>query len=256
MATLAPAGHGIAREDRVFFWGGIAMVLVLVTGFSMQLAAGRSSFGAPLYVHAHALTFFGWTTIYLTQTLLGTSGNIALHKRLGWIGAAWIPLMVVVGTMVAYESLRLGRSAPIFTPAYFTVMAPLTVYTFAGLATAAIVLRRQTDWHKRLHFCAMAGLMGPGFGRILPMPLFIPYTPHVETATILLFPVIAIGIEWRRTGSVHRAWLWGLGTLITVRIVTDLLGASPIAAALHDWITAGSPGAALPPFAYPPLPGA
>jgi len=256
MATLAPAGHGIAREDRVFFWGGIAMVLVLVAGFSMQLAAGRSSFGAPLYVHAHALTFFGWTMIYLTQTLLGTSGNIALHKRVGWIGAAWIPLMVVVGTMVAYQSLRLGRSAPIFTPAYFTIMAPLTVYTFAGLATAAIVLRRRTDWHKRLHFCAMAGLMGPGFGRILPMPLFIPYTPHVETATILFFPLIAIGIEWRRTGSVHRAWLWGFGTLVAARIVTDLLGASPIAAALHDWITAGSPGAALPPFAYPPLPGA
>jgi len=256
MATLAPAGHGISREDRVFFWGGIAMVLVLVAGFSMQLAAGRSSFGAPLYVHAHALTFFGWTMIYLTQTLLGTSGNIALHKRVGWIGAAWIPLMVVVGTMVAYQSLRLGRSAPIFTPAYFTVMAPLTVYTFAGLSTAAIVLRRRTDWHKRLHFCAMAGLMGPGFGRILPMPLFIPYTPHVETATILLFPLIAIAIEWRRTGGVHRAWLWGFGTLVAVRIVTDLLGASPIAAALHEWITAGSPGAALPPFAYPPLPGA
>jgi hypothetical protein len=88
------------------------------------------------------------------------------------------------------------------------------------------------------------------------MPLFIPYTPHVETATILLFPLIAITIEWRRTGSVHRAWLWGLGTLVAVRIVTDLLGASPIAAALHEWITAGSPGAALPPFAYPPLPGA
>lgn len=256
MATLAPAGHGIAREDRVFFWGGIAMVLVLVAGFSMQLAAGRSSFGAPLYVHAHALTFFGWTMIYLTQTLLGTSGNIALHKRVGWIGAAWIPLMVVVGTMVAYQSLRLGRSAPIFTPAYFTVMAPLTVYTFAGLSTAAIVLRRRTDWHKRLHFCAMAGLMGPGFGRILPMPLFIPYTPQVETAMILLFPLIAVTVEWRRTGSVHRAWLWGLGTLVAVRIVVDLLGASPIAAALHDWITVGSPGAALPPFAYPPLPGA
>jgi hypothetical protein len=232
------------------------MVLVLVAGFSMQLAAGRSSFGAPLYVHAHALTFFGWTMIYLTQTLLGTSGNIALHKRVGWIGAAWIPLMVVVGTMVAYQSLRLGRSAPIFTPAYFTVMAPLTVYTFAGLSTAAIVLRRRTDWHKRLHFCAMAGLMGPGFGRILPMPLFIPYTPQVETATILLFPLIAITIEWRRTGAVHRAWLWGIGTLVAVRIAVDLLGLSPIAAALHDWITAGSPGAALPPFAYPPLPGA
>jgi hypothetical protein len=257
MATVVPSGSGpvFAREDRVFLWGGVAMVLVLVTGFSMQLAAGRSSFGAPLYVHAHALTFFGWTMLYLTQTLLATSGNIALHKRLGWIAAAWIPLMVVVGTMVAYLSLRRGHTAPIFTPAYFTVMAPLTVYTFAGLATAAILLRRRTDWHKRLQFCAMAGLMGPGFGRMLPMPLFIPYTPQVETASILVIPVIAALADWRRAGGLHRAWLWGIGTLLVVRIAIDLLGTSLVAAALYHWITAGSPGAALPPFAIPMMSG-
>jgi hypothetical protein len=221
----------------------------------MQLAAGRSSFGAPLYVHAHALTFFGWTMLYLTQTLLATSGNISLHKRLGWIAAAWIPLMVVVGTMVAYLSLRRGHTAPFFTPAYFTVMAPMTVYVFAGMATAAILLRRRTDWHRRMQFCAMAGLMGPGFGRILPMPLFMPHAAIVESVSILVIPVIAAAVDWRQTGRLHRAWLWGIGTLIVARIVIDLLGASPIAGSLYAWITAGSPGAALPPFGYRMLSG-
>lgn len=258
MATVAPSNSGqmFAREQRVFLWGGIFMVLVLVTGFSMQLAAGRSSFGAPLYVHLHALTFFGWTMIYLTQTLLGTSGNVALHKKLGWVGVAWIPLMVVVGTMVAYLSLRRAHTAPFFTPAYFTVMAPLTVYTFAGLAIAAVMKRRQTDWHKRLHFCAMAGLMGPGFGRILPMPLFMPHAAQVETASIFVIPVVAAAIDWRQTGQLHRAWLWGIGTLVVSRAVIELLAASPIAAALYAWITAGSPGAGLQPFVIPMMAGA
>ncbi len=258
MATLAPSGSEstFAREERVFLWGGIAMVLVLVAGFSMQLAAGRSSFGAPLYVHFHALTFFGWTTIYLTQTLLGTSGNIALHKKLGWIALAWIPLMVVAGTMVAYLSLRRGHTAPFFTPAYFTVMGPLTVYTFAGMVIAAVLMRRRTDWHKRLQFCAMGGLMGPGFGRILPMPLLMPYCAQVEATTVLVIPVIAATIDWRQTGRLHRAWVWGIGTLVVSRIVIELLAVSPIAAALHAWITAGSPGAALPPFVIPMMSGA
>ena len=258
MATVAPSNSGqvFAREQRVFLWGGIFMVLVLVTGFSMQLAAGRSSFGAPLYVHLHALTFFGWTMIYLTQTLLGTSGNVALHKKLGWIGVAWIPLMVVVGTMVAYLSLRRGHTAPFFAPAYFTVMAPLTVYTFAGLATAAVIKRRQTDWHKRLHFCAMAGLMGPGFGRILPMPLFVPHAAQVETVSVFVIPVVAAAIDWRQTGQLHRAWLWGIGTLVVSRTVIEVLADSPIAAALYAWITVGSPGAALPPFVIPMMAGA
>ena len=163
--------------------------------------------------------------------------------------------MVVVGTMVAYLSLRRAHTAPFFTPAYFTVMAPMTVYVFAGMATAAIMLRRRTDWHKRLHFCAMAGLMGPGFGRILPMPLVMPHAPLVETASILFIPMVAAGVDWRRTGGLHRAWLWGIGTLVVARIVIDLLGASPIASGLYEWITAGSPGAALPPFGYRLLPG-
>ena len=258
MATIAPSGSEqmFARDQRVFLWGGIFMVLVLVTGFSMQLAAGRSSFGAPLYVHFHALTFFGWTMIYLVQTLLGTSGNIALHKKLGWIGVAWIPLMVVAGTMVAYLSLRRGHTAPFFTPAYFTVMGPLTVYTFAGLAIAAVVMRRRTDWHKRLHFSAMAGLMGPGFGRILPMPLLMPYCAQVETGIVLVIPVIAAAVDWRETGRLHRAWVWGIGTLVVSRIAIELLAASPVAAALYAWITAGSPGAALPPFVIPMMSGA
>ena len=253
MATIAPS-RVVRDDDKVILWGGLFMVLVLVAGFSTQLAAGRSSFGAPLYVHIHALTFFGWVTIYLTQTLLATTGSIALHKRLGWIGAGWIALMVVVGTMVAVEATRYARTAPFFTPGYFLIMAPMTVYTFAGLSTAAIVQRRQTDWHKRLHFCGMGALMGPGFGRLLPMPLFVPYVPEVETAMVLFVPVVAILIDWRRTGRVHPAWWWGLGTLFGARMLIDILVATPLAPALHAWVTVGSPGAAVAPMAYPAMP--
>ena len=30
-------------------------------------------------------------------------------------------------------------------------------------------MRRRTDWHRRLMFCGMAILTGPGLGRLLPM---------------------------------------------------------------------------------------
>jgi hypothetical protein len=102
----------------------------------------------------------------------------------------------------------------------------------------------------------MAGLMGPGFGRILPMPLLMPYCAQVETGIVLVIPVIAAAVDWRETGRLHRAWVWGIGTLVVSRIAIELLAASPIAAALHAWITAGSPGAALPPFAIPMMTGA
>jgi len=255
MATIAQRGPIVRPDDRLFLGGSIVMVLIIVAGFSLQLAAGRSSFASPLYVHVHALTFFGWVAIYSTQLLLATTGSIALHKRLGWVAAAWIPLMVVVGTVVAVEALRAARAAPIFTPAYFLIMAPLTVYCFAVLATGAIVQRRETEWHKRLHFLAMASLMGPGFGRLLPMPLLIPYTSLVETVLVLLIPVGTIGIDARRTGHVHPAWWWGLGTIVASRVLIETLAASPLAVALYALVTAGSPGAGLAPLAYPRIPG-
>ena len=97
MATLA-ARRPMAADHRFFLVMAFVMALLNVAGFSVQLAMGRSSFGAPLLVHAHALTFFGWVAIYLTQNALAASESIALHRRLGWIGAAWVVPMVLLGT--------------------------------------------------------------------------------------------------------------------------------------------------------------
>ncbi len=254
MATMIDRRIEQSSDDRFFLTMAILMALTVVAGFSLQLGMARSSFASPLYVHVHALTFFGWVTIYLLQTTLATTGSMALHRRIGWIGAGWIALMVVVGTVVAVEAERSGRAAPVYTPVYFLIMAPLTVYTFAGLSTAAIILRRHTDWHKRLHLMGMAALLGPAFGRLLPMPLLIPYTPLVESVSMMIFPVAAIVVDGRRAGRVHPAWWWGIGTLVASRLLIEVLALTPFALALQAWVTAGSPGAALAPLAYPPMP--
>jgi len=56
-----------------------------------------------------------------------------------------------------------------FRPLQFMVFDPRNLVNFAGPTSAAIMLRRQTDWHRRLHSCAMALLLGAGIGRLLPM---------------------------------------------------------------------------------------
>ncbi len=61
MATVADhAPPSVGRDHGFFLGGAVVMTVVIVAGFSVQLAMGRSSFAAPPLVHAHAVVFMGW----------------------------------------------------------------------------------------------------------------------------------------------------------------------------------------------------
>jgi hypothetical protein len=209
MATVTTATGGRSRileGHRFYLYSAIVMALVNIAAFSLQHAMGRSSFVAsPPLVHAHAIIFFGWVMLYVAQNALASTGNIALHRRLGWIAAAWMVLMVVLGISVTVAMERAGRVPFFFTPAYFLIMNPLSILVFAGLGTAAIVMRRQTQWHRRLLYCGTAMIMGPAFGRILPAPLMMPWVGWGVFAGVMLFPLAGIIFDLRQRGRVHPA---------------------------------------------------
>ena len=129
----------------------------------------------------------------------------------------------------------------------------MTVLTFASLSGAAIIMRRRTEWHRRLHYCGMSTLLGPAVGRLLPMPLLIPYAWYIGTVLLpLLFPVIGMLADKKRYGAVHPAWLWGIGIVLGLQVVADLLAYSSVGVAITDAVLAGSPGAERPITAYLP----
>lgn len=252
--VMAPRSR-IGRDERFFFISAIVMAGVVVAGFGLALGLGRSSFAVPARFHVHALLFFGWTALYVTQNALAGTGSLALHRRLGWVAAFWLPLMVVSGIYLTAANVREGRSPPFFEPAYFLTMNPLHILAVAALAFAALRLRRQTQWHRRLMFCSMALLLAPAFGRLLPMPLLVPYAGMAVVVPCLLFPVAGAIRDLRVSGKVHPAWWWGMGAMIGVVILIQIIAYSPLGAAFYEAVTAGS-AAALPPYTFGPLPGA
>lgn len=254
VARAAAVRPPLGRDEKFFFLTAIVMAAIIVAGFAFQLAAGRSTFAAPPRVHIHAFVFFGWVALYVLQNTLAATGSLALHRRLGWIAAAWVPAMVVAGTYVTVANIQAGRVPPFFQPAYFLLMNPLHILLFAGLVAAAILLRRRTQWHRRLLFSATASLLAPAFGRLLPLPLLIPWAAWAAFLPTLAFPVAGAIRDWRRDGRVHPAWWWGIGAVLGLLIALELLVRSPLGIAIYQAVTGGSPGA-LPPLGYPPLPG-
>ncbi len=257
MATIADTAPRITpRDHRFFLTGAIAMAVVIAAGFSVQLAMGRSTFAAPPLVHAHAIVFMGWVALYTVQNVLVTTGRTALHRRLGWLAAVWVLVMLALGCMVTVAMVRRGQVPFFFRPLQFLIFDPVTLFAFAGLTVAAILLRRRTDWHRRLHFCAMSLLLGPGFGRLLPMPLLQPWAWEATLAASAIFPLFGVAWDRRRSGKIHPAWAWGLGAMAGCLLLTELTTVSPVGAALYRQVTAGSPGAAVAPLDFPaPPPG-
>jgi uncharacterized membrane protein len=255
MATLArPPLASPAGDERFFLRSAIIMAAIIAAGFSLQLAMGRSTFASPLRVHVHAILFMGWVAIYLAQNVLVASERIDLHRRLGWVAAVWMIPMVVSGFLVTVIMVRNGTTPFFFQPLHFLVFDPATVTGFAGLTIAAILLRRRTDWHRRLHFCGMALLLAPAFGRLLPLPLLQPWAWEATFVVTLLFPLVGMWSDLRRSGRVHEAWNWGIGAMVAVFAFAQVITYSPLGATIYGAVTKGTPGAAISPLDFPPPP--
>lgn len=243
MATVPFASGADRDEARFFFTMGCLMAVTIVAGFAFNFMAGRSTFASPLLFHVHAFVMMGWLAIYLTQNALIFADNVTLHRRLGWIAVVWVPLMVVTGILMTRYSLQVQGGPPFFDQNQFLISNPLQLLGFAALVGWAVTVRRNTGWHRRLMFCAFAMLVGPGVGRLLPMPFFIPYAWYVSIFLPLLFPVIGILADKRRYGKAHPAWFWGIGIVVGLQIMADLIAYSPLGHGITEQVLAGTPGA-------------
>lgn len=252
MATLAQ--HPVAPvtgDERFFLRAAIIMAITIVAGFSFQLAMGRSTFASPPRVHAHAILFMGWVAIYLLQNIFVATNRMHLHRRLGWIGAVWIFPMVFMGFYVTIAMVRQGYVPFFFRPLQFLIFDPVTVLAFAGLTIAAVRLRRRTEWHRRLHFCGMSLLLGPAFGRLLPMPLLQPWAWETAFAVCLLFPIAGMIADIRRSGRAHPAWHWGIATMVSALVVIEVITYSPLGPAIYETVAKGYPGETIAPLDFP-----
>lgn len=255
MASIArPAwsdANGVGGT-RFFVVMATLMALLILVGFSRQAALGISSFSAPWPFHAHGVIFMAWTGLYLVQTLTIANGNRALHAKLGKISYVFIPAMVAAGGLIMVVSMRTTGGPFFFAINEFLLGNSAVLLTFAGLALAALKARRHIGWHRRLMLCSMAVLTGPAIGRLLPLPLFIPYSWIIATTPCVIFPLIGMLADKQKHGSVHPAYWWGAGVYLGALAVAFALAHTPFGYAMTEWVIAGSPGAQRPMEAFLP----
>lgn len=243
MATAAPARstYSYTTDQAFFLRTAIALSGLIVFGFAQWALRGFVvPSQVPIWIHLHGLAMLGWLAMLVTQNALAGSGNLALHRRLGWASVALVGLIVALGMFSGRMAIAMHHVPPFFSDAWFLALTHVEVTMFAALFVMAVAMRRQTQWHRRLMLGATVIIMEPALGRLVPVPLLgWQMADVVECA--LQFAVLAVlaGHDRRVMGRIHPATLACMAALVGTHALIHALAASPAVATIAQAIAAG-----------------
>jgi len=237
-ATAAGRARAVPARSRFFPAMAVLAVAVVLVGFSttyfVPLLRGR--FVALPWVHLHAAAFMGWIALFGAQVALVRTRRVAVHRRLGWLGAALAAAMVPSAVQIGYAAtLRDRASGGDFALGQF-VNVLIEMVVFCSLVGVAIVWRRDRERHKRLLLLATISLLGPAwlrFRHLLPM-VENPFVVFSLIADSLL--LVAIGYDWRTRGRVHPIYLTAGAAMVGVHLAELVLSTSAPWLAVARWL--------------------
>jgi uncharacterized membrane protein len=256
MATSPARFAPFHRHDRAFFAAFVAICwLGVIMGFFPASSArlqGKADYAAPLILHVHAASFVAWLVLLTAQTTLIRRGNVALHRRIGPIGMALIPVMALSGFFAEVYSQRFYIAHPPNSQAFFII--PIWyVVGFTAFATWAMLARRDPSAHKRLLLLATTVIVGAAYtrwwGEELTALVGDGYWGTIVnsfTGTHLIL-LAALGYDVLTRGRVHRVYLIGIPAILAAELAVSWIYHSPAWLPVAYAIASSLPG--------PPLPG-
>jgi hypothetical protein len=230
MTTVSRSGVRFRLDFYVIM--SIVLLALVVFGFSHTVPDDFSTPGFPAFLVVHGAVFAAWILLFVAQPMLVVTGNTQIHRKLGWLGLAIAIAMVGLGEYAVLFGLWSGQLPPFYPHGLFLLRGTIGLATFFGLVIAAIVNRRNPEWHKRLLLCATIVVTLPALERSLPIPAFGAGWPLVVDA--IADSIVSIGpiVDLITRGRVHPAYLVGVCAVVLGQATTDLLAPTRIATAL------------------------
>ena len=244
-AFTRQASTTTAARDRVFYSGlAIAMALIVFAGFAPTFYL-RSTFGAPVSVTglatitpvvlAHGLIFTAWVVLFVVQTGLIATRNVATHRKLGIASVVLAAAMVAIGLPTAFAAAERGSAPAGFDPLVFLSVPFFDLVLFSGFFVAAFVRRREKEAHKRLMLLAYVSIIPAAVARL---PGMISLGPISFALAFLPAVAGAIYDRWSR-GKVAPIYWWGIGLLYLSIPGRLAIASTPVWRAFAEFVTKG-----------------
>ena len=228
MASIAPR---IVREESFYQKMAIGLALFILFAFAQFAVRGMVDYRqAPLIVHVHGAAMVLWLGLLVVQSTLAQRMDLAMHRRLGWTGLVLALAIPPLAITTCITMLRAHAVPPFFTPPFFMALVTTESLLFSGVVLAAIMLRRRTDWHRRLMIGASLLLLEPALGRVLPMPLLGPWGEWIALAFQLVPAGLLARLDLATRGRLHQATTLATGVLVLGHVLVPLVALTPLGA--------------------------
>ena len=251
---MATSGYADAigtqsRSEKTFlYYMAIVCAVIAFVGFAptywVPLVTGKANVH-PI-IHLHGAVFFAWSVFFVFQAWLAASGRLIRHRAVGLVGVSIATAMVFFGLLGAVTQMRIAPASLVEAQKVFSIV-PISVIVFFAVAfTAAIALRRRTDWHQRLILVAAVSILEAPIARWFivflappgptgPPPIVVTILP----ALLGLMPlVLAMIYDWRRRGLVHPAYVIGGVGFVTMKLLQIPLSETAAWNAVASWLLA------------------
>lgn len=234
-------GRGFMADQRFFTIFAAVLTAFILFGFLQFQLRGFSNFvTAPLFLHVHGGLMVTWLGLYVLQSSLISHGQVAIHRKTGWLSLAIAAGVVGIGSFTGIHAIDSGRVPPFFTPAFFLALTQLGVLAFGVVVAWAVVRRRDVQWHRRLMIGSGILIAEPALGRLLPMPLLGQSVGELTAMLVQLGMVAVLARHDRKVlGAVHPATLALAVVLIVTHLGVELLARTPAFVSLAESIAAG-----------------
>src|SRR5271156_6608866 len=162
-------GARFPGERRYYLIAAVAIIIVVLAGFSIDFYLLFDMSSLSFLVRAHGLVMFAWVGVFFAQVFLVARHRVDLHRRLGILGVALALLIVIIGAYTSIVAARLGGNhLPPGMPAIpFLSASLLLLLTFTVLAGTGLAMRRRPDVHKRLMLLATLPLLDAALVRFI-----------------------------------------------------------------------------------------
>jgi hypothetical protein len=220
-ASLAPP-----RRGRFGAAMGLLLLAAMVAGFWQTFFfrdGGERALAPYLVVHGTAVA--AWFVLFATQTLLVTSGQVALHRRLGVLGVVIAAAVVATSLFTIFQIVDHWRSQGIDVDARRGLIGLIVWGDLGALAAYLLFLvrglrkRRQGEAHRRLMLLASFAIISPALIRVAGLPAFAGVDGVLLTmGGLLALALLLVAYDLVTLRRVHPETRWGAPAFLVVHL--------------------------------------